>query len=64
MYVYRYRDQGYIILTPQKEGSLSGFYDYSLNPYIGCAFQAIEEKERARIASKPTTSFEQLKLHI
>jgi len=26
------------ILTPQKMGSLSGGYDYSLNPYAGCAF--------------------------
>lgn len=26
------------ILTPQKAGSLSGHYDYSLNPYAGCAF--------------------------
>lgn len=27
------------ILTPQKFGSLAGFYDYSLNPYGGCAFK-------------------------
>jgi DNA repair photolyase len=27
------------ILTPQKMGSLSGHYDYSLNPYAGCAFR-------------------------
>lgn len=27
------------ILTPQKVGSLSGYYDYSLNPYAGCAFK-------------------------
>jgi DNA repair photolyase len=27
------------ILTPQKFGSLSGRYDYSLNPYAGCAFR-------------------------
>src|SRR5579884_2368452 len=26
------------ILTPQKMGSLTGHYDYSLNPYAGCAF--------------------------
>ena len=26
------------ILTPQGYGSLSGGYDYSLNPYAGCAF--------------------------
>jgi len=26
------------ILTPQKVGSLTGIYDYSLNPYAGCAF--------------------------
>lgn len=26
------------ILTPQKFGSLSGGYDFSLNPYAGCAF--------------------------
>ncbi|MBX9692561.1 MAG: radical SAM protein [Cyanobacteria bacterium] len=26
------------ILTPQKFGSLAGSYDYSLNPYAGCAF--------------------------
>lgn len=26
------------ILTPQKVGSLSGAYDFSLNPYAGCAF--------------------------
>jgi DNA repair photolyase len=26
------------ILTPQGVGSLSGGYDYSLNPYAGCAF--------------------------
>ncbi|HEY9775601.1 MAG TPA: radical SAM protein [Planktothrix sp.] len=26
------------ILTPQKVGALSGWYDYSLNPYAGCAF--------------------------
>jgi len=26
------------ILTPQKMGSLSTHYDYSLNPYAGCAF--------------------------
>lgn len=26
------------ILTPQKVGSLSGNYQYSLNPYAGCAF--------------------------
>ena len=26
------------ILTPQKSGSLAGSYDYSLNPYAGCAF--------------------------
>ncbi len=26
------------ILTPQHTGSLSGHYDYSLNPYAGCAF--------------------------
>lgn len=26
------------ILTPQKLGSLAGGYDYSLNPYAGCAF--------------------------
>jgi DNA repair photolyase len=27
------------ILTPQKYGSLSGGYDFSLNPYAGCAFK-------------------------
>jgi DNA repair photolyase len=27
------------ILTPQKFGSLSGGYDFSLNPYAGCAFK-------------------------
>jgi DNA repair photolyase len=27
------------ILTPQKFGSLSGSYDFSLNPYGGCAFK-------------------------
>ncbi len=27
------------ILTPQKVGSLAGSYDYSLNPYGGCAFR-------------------------
>jgi DNA repair photolyase len=27
------------ILTPQKVGSLAGHYDYSLNPYAGCAFR-------------------------
>ncbi len=27
------------ILTPQKVGSLSGHFDYSLNPYAGCAFR-------------------------
>lgn len=27
------------ILTPQKVGSLAGMYDYSLNPYAGCAFR-------------------------
>jgi DNA repair photolyase len=27
------------ILTPQKFGSLSGHYDFSLNPYAGCAFK-------------------------
>ncbi len=26
------------ILTPQKVGSLSRYYDFSLNPYAGCAF--------------------------
>jgi DNA repair photolyase len=26
------------ILTPQKLGSLAGAYDFSLNPYAGCAF--------------------------
>ncbi|HEY9719517.1 MAG TPA: radical SAM protein [Trichormus sp.] len=26
------------IVTPQKVGSLSSHYDYSLNPYAGCAF--------------------------
>jgi len=26
------------ILTPQKAGSLAGAYDFSLNPYAGCAF--------------------------
>ena len=26
------------ILTPQNSGSLSGAYEYSLNPYAGCAF--------------------------
>lgn len=26
------------ILTPQKVGSLSGHYNYTLNPYAGCAF--------------------------
>ncbi len=26
------------ILTPQKVGSLEGAFDYSLNPYAGCAF--------------------------
>lgn len=26
------------ILTPQKVGSLAGWYDYTLNPYAGCAF--------------------------
>lgn len=31
--------QAKTILTPQKYGSLSGFYDYSLNPYGGCAFK-------------------------
>ncbi len=27
------------ILVPQRAGSLSGSYDYSLNPYAGCAFK-------------------------
>ena len=27
------------ILTPQKMGSLAGSYQYSLNPYAGCAFR-------------------------
>ena len=27
------------ILVPQKGGSLAGSYDFSLNPYAGCAFQ-------------------------
>jgi DNA repair photolyase len=27
------------ILTPQKIGALSGGYDFSLNPYAGCAFK-------------------------
>lgn len=27
------------ILTPQKFGSLAGGFDFSLNPYAGCAFQ-------------------------
>lgn len=27
------------ILTPQAAGSLSRGYDYSLNPYAGCAFR-------------------------
>jgi len=27
------------ILTPQKFGSLSGHYNFSLNPYAGCAFK-------------------------
>jgi DNA repair photolyase len=27
------------ILTPQKFGSLTGAFDYSLNPYAGCAFR-------------------------
>ena len=27
------------ILTPQKVGSLAGGYDFSLNPYAGCAFK-------------------------
>jgi DNA repair photolyase len=27
------------ILTPQKVGSLSGGYNFSLNPYAGCAFK-------------------------
>lgn len=27
------------ILTPQKMGALSGHFDYSLNPYAGCAFK-------------------------
>lgn len=31
--------QARTILTPQKFGSLAGFYDYSLNPYAGCAFK-------------------------
>jgi DNA repair photolyase len=26
------------LLVPQKSGSLSGSYDYTLNPYAGCAF--------------------------
>ena len=26
------------ILTPQKFGSLSAYYDYTINPYAGCAF--------------------------
>lgn len=26
------------VLTPQEYGSLAGHYDYSLNPYAGCAF--------------------------
>lgn len=31
--------QASTILTPQKVGSLAGHYDYSLNPYAGCAFR-------------------------
>lgn len=31
--------QAKTILTPQKVGSLAGIYDYSLNPYAGCAFR-------------------------
>lgn len=27
------------ILVPQKSGSLSGHYDFTLNPYAGCAFK-------------------------
>jgi DNA repair photolyase len=27
------------ILTPQKVGSLSKYYDFALNPYAGCAFR-------------------------
>ena len=26
------------ILVPQKIGSLAGHYDFTLNPYAGCAF--------------------------
>lgn len=31
--------QAKTILTPQKFGSLSSYFDYSLNPYAGCAFR-------------------------
>lgn len=30
--------QSSTILTPQKVGSLAGIYEFSLNPYAGCAF--------------------------
>lgn len=30
--------QASTILTPQKVGSLAGIYEFSLNPYAGCAF--------------------------
>lgn len=31
--------QARTILTPQKVGALSSYFDYSLNPYAGCAFR-------------------------
>lgn len=31
--------QARTILTPQNFGSLSGWYDFTLNPYAGCAFR-------------------------
>lgn len=31
--------QAKTILTPQNFGSLSGWYDFTLNPYAGCAFR-------------------------
>jgi DNA repair photolyase len=31
--------QAKTILTPQKVGALSSYFDYSLNPYAGCAFR-------------------------
>lgn len=31
--------QARTILTPQKAGALNSYFDYSLNPYAGCAFR-------------------------